>query len=171
MDHFFSGAHSVKMDEKNRFVLPHHFRYGLVENGTLSFSVGLGQGGCLAIYRQSDILGLTRRFHKLQYAARYQRFLTFFFSTLFHTECDKVGRIMIPSLLKKMVNMDRDIVVAGVLHKIEIWPQETYEKTLSAFLEGSDGMTAFSEIAEEAFTYREKQEEGGFPFIGEANPL
>jgi len=30
-------------------------RFGLVENGALEFTLALGLGGCLAIYRRSDI--------------------------------------------------------------------------------------------------------------------
>ena len=52
---FFSGYSTAKLDDKNRFVLPQSMRLGLVEEGKLEFSIGLGLGGCLAIYRQSDI--------------------------------------------------------------------------------------------------------------------
>ena len=55
---FFSGSFDSKLDDKNRFVLPQAMRYGLVENGKLEFTVGLGLGGCLAIYKHSDVLVL-----------------------------------------------------------------------------------------------------------------
>lgn len=151
MEHFFSGAHSSKIDEKNRFVLPHDLRYGLVENGILQFSLALGMGGNLSIYRKSDMDKLINQFQKLQYVARYQKFLTIFFSTLFHTECDKVGRITLPPLLKKAAKIDSEIVIAGVLNKIEIWPKEAYEAALESFLSKEDPNLDFSQIAEEAF--------------------
>ena len=59
---FFSGSISSKLDEKGRFVLPQHMRYGLVENGVMEFSLALGLGGCLAIYRQSDIQKIVDKF-------------------------------------------------------------------------------------------------------------
>lgn len=151
MGHFFSGAHSGKLDEKNRLVLPHELRYGLVENGVLQFSLALGLGGQLSIYKKSDIDALVEQFQKLQYVAKYQKFLTVFFSTLFHTECDKVGRITLPSMLKKAARIDQEVVIAGVMNKIEIWPKESYENTLLSFLEGHDQDLDFTKIAEDAF--------------------
>ncbi len=152
MAHFFSGAHESKLDEKNRLVLPHDLRYGLVENGVLQFSLALGMGGNLCIYRKSDIEKLVLQFQKLQHLAKFQKFLTVFFSTLFHTECDKVGRITIPPLLKKAAQIDQEVVIAGVLNKIEIWPLKSYEQTLKSFLEESNSGFDFAKIAEEAFS-------------------
>ena len=165
MTHFFSGAHSSKLDEKNRLVLPHELRYGLVENGVMQFSLALGMGGNLSIYRKSEIDRLITQFQKLQYVAKYQKFLTVFFSTLFHTECDKVGRIKIPLMLKKAARIDHEVVIAGVMNKIEIWPQEAYEKMLSEFLEGSDESLNLAKVAEEAF--KEPKSTSEIPLIGE----
>ncbi len=151
MTHFFSGAYTGKLDEKNRLVLPHELRYGLVENGVLQFSLALGMGGNLSIYRKSEIERLIEQFQKLQYVAKYQKFLTIFFSTLFHTECDKVGRITLPSMLKKAARIDQEVVIAGVMSKIEIWPQDAYDNMLSKFIEGEDHDLDLAKLAEDAF--------------------
>ena len=124
MQFFFSGSTSAKLDEKGRFVLPQHMRFSLVENGVLEFSIGLGLGGCLTIYRQSAIQKIVERFQSKQHLGKYQKFFTLFFSTLHQTTCDKVGRISIPPTLKKAVGIKNEITIAGVLNKIEIWPQE-----------------------------------------------
>lgn len=168
MSYFFSGAHEAKLDEKNRMVLPHELRYGLVENGVLQFSLALGMGGCLAIYRKSDIEKLVDQFQKLQYVARYQKFLTVFFSTLFQTECDKVGRITLPPLLKKASKIDQEIVIAGVLNKIEIWPRNLYEQSLGDFLEGDDPNLDFGKLSEVALG-QVKDKETMVPIIGKVN--
>ncbi len=151
MTHFFSGAHTSKLDEKNRLVLPHELRYGLVENGVIQFSLALGMGGNLSIYRKSEIDRLIEQFQKLQYVSKYQKFLTIFFSTLFHTECDKVGRIKLPAMLKKAARIDQEVVIAGVMNKIEIWPQLAYEEMLTKFLDGEDQEMNLAKMAEEAF--------------------
>src|SRR3989338_399178 len=92
---FFSGAHETKIDEKGRFVLPQEMRYGLVEEGKCEFVIGLGLGGCLAIYRKSLIQKIVAKFQENQHVAKFQKFFTLFFSTLHQTECDKVGRVAI----------------------------------------------------------------------------
>lgn len=154
---FFKGSSETKIDEKNRFVLPQQMRYGLVENGELEFTIALGLGGCLTIYRRSDIEKIVRRFQKKQHDARYQKFFTLFFSTLHHTTCDKLGRVVVPPILKKAAKIQSEIVVAGVLNKIEIWPKEKFAVELEDFLEGNDD--SLSKMMEEAFALLGEEEE------------
>jgi MraZ protein len=157
---FFSGSTLAKLDEKGRFVLPQQMRFGLVEEGVLEFSLGLGLGGCLAIYRRSDIEKIVEKFQKKQHLGKYQKFFTLFFSTLHQTSCDKVGRVMIPQTLKKAVGIKSGITIAGVLNKIEIWPQEVYESQLNAVLGGKDKEMNLAKLTEEAFALLESEEEG-----------
>ena len=155
---FFSGSTSAKLDEKGRFVLPQAMRFGLVEEGALEFSLGLGLGGCLAIYRQSDIQKIVAKFQAKQHLGKYQKFFTLFFSTLHQTTCDKIGRVIIPQVLKKAVGIKHDIVIAGVLNKIEIWPKERYESQLEAALSGQDPEMNVAKLTEEAFALLEDKD-------------
>ncbi len=148
---FFSGSHEAKLDNKNRFVLPQEMRYGLVEEGKLEFTIGLGLGGCLAIYRRSDINKIIDRFKEYVHIAKYQKFFTLFFSTLHHTTCDKVGRVLLPKVLIKAMNIQKEVVVAGVLNKIEIWPKESYQSQLQNLIEGKDLDLNIAKMTEEAF--------------------
>ena len=145
-DFYFSGSVATKIDEKNRFVLPQNMRYGLVENGELEFSISLGLEGSLSIYRKSDITKIIQKFRKKQHIARYRKFFTLFFSTLYHTSCDKLGRVVIPSILKKAAGIEGEIYICGVLDKIEIWSKEKYEADLQAFME-----EGAAELTEEGF--------------------
>src|SRR5689334_7191296 len=111
---FFSGSSAAKLDEKNRFVLPQEMRYGLIENGKLTFTLALGLGGCLSIYKQSDIEKIVDRFQSKQHVAKFQKFFTLFFSTLHPTSCDKLGRISLPPMLRKAANIENEVIVAGV---------------------------------------------------------
>jgi MraZ protein len=155
---FFSGSHHAKLDTKNRFVLPQQMRFGLVENGVLDFTIALGLGGCLAIYRRSDIEKIVERFKSKQHLAKYQKFFTLFFSTLHQTSCDSVGRVIIPPVLKKAVDIRGEIVVAGVLNKIEIWPKERYDADLKASMEGRPGEFNLATMTEEAFALLGEEE-------------
>ena len=149
---FFSGSESAKLDEKGRFVLPQEMRYGLVEGGKCEFVIGLGMGGCLAIYRKSVIGKIAEKFQKLQHNPKYQKFFTLFFSTLYPTECDKVGRISLPTILKNAIGIKKEIIVAGVLDKIELWPKEVYEKNLKDLIEGKSEDFNLAKMTEEAFS-------------------
>lgn len=157
---FFSGSVSTKLDEKGRFVLPQSMRFGLVENGALEFSLALGLGGCLAIYRKSDIEKIVQQFQSKQHIGKFQKFFTLFFSTLHQTSCDKIGRVILPPLLKKAASIKSEIVIAGVLNKIEIWPKERYDTQLSAVLNGKDAEMDLSKMCEEAFALLGPEQSG-----------
>jgi len=151
-DFFFSGSATAKLDDKNRFVIPQAMRYGLVEEGKLEFTIALGLGGCLAIYKKSDIDEIVKKFQAKQHVAKFQKFFTLFFSTLHHTTCDSIGRVTIPAILKKAAKIDKEIVVAGVLDKIELWPQDKYEEDLAKFFEESDAEESpLNDMMEDAF--------------------
>ncbi|MEN9344264.1 MAG: protein MraZ [Chlamydiota bacterium] len=156
---FFSGSTETRIDVKGRFVLPQEMRLGLVEEGKLEFSLGLGLGGCLAIYRQSDIDAIVERFRSKQHMGKYQKFFTLFFSTLHQTTCDKIGRVVMPATLKKAVGIKSEIVIAGVLNKIEIWPKEKYDTQLSAVLGGQDPDFDLKKLTEEAFALLGEEDE------------
>ena len=144
-DFFFCGSHQAKLDDKNRFVLPQSLRYGLIENGELAFSIGIGLGGCLSIYRRSEIKKLVQKLRSKMHIVKYQRFFTLFFSTLHHTTCDKIGRLLLPPILKKAAKIESEIVIAGVLNKIEVWAQERYESELTNYFENDEALLAMSQ--------------------------
>lgn len=148
---FFSGSSVAKLDEKGRFVLPQSMRYGLVEEGKCEFVIGLGLGGCLAIYKKSAIQKIVDKFQQNQHVAKFQKFFTLFFSTLHQTECDKVGRVALPAALKSAIGIHKEMVVAGVMDKIELWPKEVYDQNLRNLLEGKSEEMSLAKMTEEAF--------------------
>jgi MraZ protein len=155
---FFSGSHTAKIDEKGRIVLPHDMRLGLVEDGKCEFSIGLGLGGCLAVYKKSEIAKIVEKFRQNQHVAKFQKFFTLFFSTLFQTECDKVGRVALPASLKAAVGIGKEVVIAGVMDKIELWPKEVYEANLRSLMEGTSPDFNLARMTEEAFSLLHEEE-------------
>ena len=154
---FFSGSVHTKIDDKNRFVLPQQMRYGLVENGELEFTIALGLGGSLAIYKRSDIDKIVEKFQAKVHIAKYRKFFTLFFSTLHHTSCDKLGRVVLPPVLKQAAKIENEIVIAGVLNKIEIWPKAKYTFDLDELLD--DPESSVAKLTEEAFALLDEDDE------------
>jgi len=155
---FFSGSAAAKLDDKNRFVLPQQMRYGLVEEGQLKFSIALGLGGCLAIYRNSEMEKIVAKFKAKQHVAKFQKFFTLFFSSLHELTCDKIGRVVLPSVLKKAIGIKSEIMIAGVLNKIEIWPKEKYEEQLADLFNKAGEGSELAKLTEEAFALLEEEE-------------
>jgi len=148
---FFSGSSIAKLDDKGRIVIPHNMRNGLIEDGKCECVLALGVGGCLSIYRPSAIQKIVEKFREKQYTAQYQWFFTFFFSTLHQTECDKIGRLAIPSSLKNAIDLKKELVVAGVIDKIELWPKEIYDQKLRESLDKKNPDLNLAKMTEEAF--------------------
>lgn len=147
---FFSGSFNAKLDEKSRFVLPQSFRYQLVENGMLQFAIGLSMGGCLAIYKQSEITQIVQNFQEKKHIAKFQQFFTLFFSTLVQTTCDKVGRVTLPQVLVQTVGIEeKELIISGAMDKIEIWPKTKYEQLFSIM---AMEIETFDSLMEEAFS-------------------
>lgn len=169
--YFFSGSDTAKLDEKGRFVLPQQMRYGLVEEGKCEFVIGLGLGGCLAIYKKSAIGKIVEKFKENQHAAKFQKFFTLFFSTLHQTECDKVGRVSLPASLRSAIGIAKEIVVAGVMDKIELWPKELYDRNLKELLDGKSVEMSLAKMTEEAFALLHEREETPLEPSASMNPL
>ena len=42
-------------------------------------------------------------------------------------ELDKIGRVVLPNYLKEYSGIKKEVVMAGVYNRIEIWPAETWK--------------------------------------------
>lgn len=71
-----------------------------------------------------------------------------FFSMAFEATLDRQGRVLIPQKLGAYAGLKRDVTVAGVDDRLEIWDTEEWNQYVS----GAD--ESFAEIVEE-FTGRE----------------
>lgn len=152
---FFSGSYRVRLDEKNRFVLPQQFRYQLVEDGQLEFVIAPGGNGFLAIYKKSEIDEMVELFRKKKHVARFQSFFTLFFSSMIHATCDKLGRVTLPASLLSSVGIEREMTVAGAMDKIQIWPAAVYDAQCS--LEGQDVGAIIEEIMHDSAVQKEME--------------
>ena len=93
---------------------------------------------CLDAYRREDWVRLVE--HRLatldplsKETRRIERFL---FSAASESEPDKQGRVIIPARLLKHAQLSRDVVIAGMRDRLEIWDRETWGREL-AEVEGS----------------------------------
>jgi len=128
------GEYEHTIDDKNRLTLPAKFRKAF-EHGVV---VTRGLDGCLwawtpdgwANYRDSTLANLPplsqqgRRMHR------------HFYSGASETVPDKQGRVSIPPALLTHAKLGRDVVVAGVNDRLEIWDRAAWQREL-AEVEGS----------------------------------
>lgn len=128
------GEYEHTIDDKNRLTLPAKFRHTLA-GGVV---VTRGMDGCLYAYGLEEWRRLVEsRLATLDPLSQEGRRMSrFFFSGATEAELDKQGRIMLPAALLKHAKLGRDVVVAGVHDRLEIWDRAAWREELNE-VEGS----------------------------------
>jgi MraZ protein len=128
------GAHEHTIDDKNRLTLPAKFRQAFADG----IVVTRGLDGCLYAFRRPDWDRLVEsRLATLDpLSPEGRRLERFFYSGASETELDKQGRVMVPRELIEHAKLGREVVVAGVNERLEIWDRAAWRKEL-AEVEGS----------------------------------
>ena len=122
------GAYDHTLDDKNRLTLPAKFRQAFADGVVVT----RGLDGCLFAFRRADWDRLVEsRLATLDpLSEEGRRINRFFFSGAAEAELDKQGRVMVPAPLIEHANLGRDVVVAGVNDRLEIWDRATWRKEL-----------------------------------------
>ena len=128
------GAHDHTIDDKNRLTLPAKFREAFQDGVVIT----RGLDGCLYAYRRPDWDRLVEsRLATMDPLSKEgRRIQRFFFSGAAEADLDKQGRVMIPTQLLEHAKLGREVVVAGVHDRLEIWDRAAWRKEL-AEVEGS----------------------------------
>jgi MraZ protein len=128
------GAYDHTLDDKNRLTLPAKFRQSFAEGVVVT----RGLDGCLFAYRRPDWDRLVEsRLAPLDpLSPETRRLERFFYAGAAEAELDKQGRVMIPAQLIEHAKLGREVVVAGVNDRLEIWDRAAWRKEL-AEVEGS----------------------------------
>jgi MraZ protein len=139
---FFMGTYTPKLDEKGRLFLPAKFRDQLTEG----LVVTRGQEFCLTVWPMNDFMELTRKAQEAPVTVKGARDYTrFLFAGASEEKPDKQGRITITPMLREYASLDRDVVVIGVMNRIEIWDPARWQQY------SAEQETKFSELSEEVF--------------------
>ena len=139
---FFMGTYTPKLDEKGRLFLPAKFRDQLTEG----LVVTRGQEFCLTVWPMDDFMELTRKAQEAPVTVKGARDYTrFLFAGASEEKPDKQGRITISPMLGEYASLDRDVVVIGVMNRLEIWDPARWQQY------SAEQETKFSELSEEVF--------------------
>ena len=128
------GAYEHTIDDKNRLTLPAKFRKTFAEGVVVT----RGLDGCLYAFRREDWDRLVEsRLATLDpLSPEGRRLERFFFSGATEAELDGQGRVMLPKELIEHAGLNREVIVAGVNERLEIWDRAAWRKEL-AEVEGS----------------------------------
>jgi MraZ protein len=114
----FLGTHEHSLDLKGRVILPAKFRDQLVGGAVVTKVLD----GCLAIYTTEEFEKVAQEMQEsAKRGATERNVVRSFAGGAAEVDPDKQGRVTIPPALREFAQLERDVVVAGVFNRIEIW--------------------------------------------------
>lgn len=125
----FLGEYEATVDAKGRFLLPANLKKQMPE-GTSVLVINRGMDDCLWMYLLDDWRKVEDRLREVNpYDSRENRMVRkALIAGAVYVEFDSAGRINLPKVLAEYAGLDKDIVLAGDIDKIEIWDKSRYEK-------------------------------------------
>lgn len=124
----FRGSSFHTIDEKGRFAIPARFRDVLRASGFDGIMVSR-LDGCLKAYTMGEWGKIESRILQLaEKSDSMRRFRRVFIGGASQCACDKQGRVLIPPALRQYGELDRDVVLVGVLDHFEIWARKKWDQ-------------------------------------------
>jgi MraZ protein len=134
----FYGEYEHTVDDKKRLTLPARFRADLASGVVLARGIEKN----IDVYPRASWDANVARIAELDSLNREAREMKrFVFAGAAVAELDKQGRVLIPPHLATHAGIERDVVLAGVHDRIEIWDTTEWASHLRA-IEGSAGDVA-----------------------------
>jgi len=119
----FIGLYERTLEERGRLAIPKKFREPLNEGAVLT----RGLDGCLFLFPRLVWQQISERLRETPLtsldARAFTRLLTY---EAFEVEFDSQGRILVPQLLQTFAGLQKEIIIAGSLDRIEIWAREKF---------------------------------------------
>ena len=121
----FRGEYSHTVDAKGRLIIPLKFREQLGEECIVT----RGLDGCLFIFESGEWEAYEEKLRKLPMTNKNARsFVRFLSGGATPCEFDKQGRILLPATLRKFAGIEKDVILAGLPNRIEIWSEQKWNE-------------------------------------------
>lgn len=129
----FKGSYEYSVDSKGRINIPARLRKYVSPDANDTFVITRGYDACLFVYPLDE---WNRLEHAIRDLAATNPKHRFFMRTLLEraTECqlDGQSRIIIPRDLLQFAGIENEVVILGVLERIELWNPRTYREYVSS---------------------------------------
>jgi MraZ protein len=141
----FLGEYEATLDAKGRFLLPAGFKKQLPEEGSVQFVINRGFEKCLTLYTKESWNPIFEKISKLNdFDKKVREFRRAFLNGATMIEADTAGRLLIPKNLMEYAGLEKDIVLASAVNKLEIWDKNKYQQFFDSYSDDA----AFSELAQ-----------------------
>jgi transcriptional regulator MraZ len=114
----FLGEFQHSLDVKGRVILPAEFRPALAGGAV----IGAFPGGCLAVYTKEEFERVSEQIlERLRSGEHDLDAARVFFADAREVTPDRQGRVAVASSLREYADLSKEVMVTGVLTRIEIW--------------------------------------------------
>jgi len=121
----FIGEFTHNLDVKGRIAIPVKFR-DKVSGGAI---ITRGLDHCLFVFTNKEWETLAQKLIALPMAqANSRAFSRLMLAGAMDVELDKQGRILIPDYLREYAGLKKEIVVAGIYNRMEIWDKDKWNE-------------------------------------------
>ncbi len=120
----FCGDSRHTVDPKSRVFVPKRFQQDLPldPEGNRNAILTRGLDGCLFLFPESGLERALSRMDTEAFAKPSQRKLQrLFFSFTARVTLDASGRLLIPEKLRTLAGIEREVVMVGVVDRVEVW--------------------------------------------------
>lgn len=125
MDNLFIGEYKHQLDEKGRLAIPSKFRSKLKKGAVVT----KGLDGCLFLYLPDEWNKLVTKLTQMPISQGNARgFSRLMLAGAMPVEVDAQGRINLPKYLIDFAGLKGSSVIAGLMSRLEIWNEKTWEE-------------------------------------------
>lgn len=119
-----TGEFNHIIDTKGRLIIPSKFRESLGDH----FVITKGLDGCLFLYPDHEWKAFEEKLRTLPLTNKDARIFTrFFLGSAVEGGIDRQGRILISSALRSFAQLEKEVVLIGVLNRVEIWNKAKWD--------------------------------------------
>jgi MraZ protein len=120
----FIGEYSHNVDQKGRLAVPKKFRMALAKGAVVT----RGLDNCLFLYTKVEWKKLADKLASLPFSQKNSRaFSRLMLAGAMDVKVDKQGRIILPDYLRSFADLKKNVVVAGLYNRLELWDQKKWE--------------------------------------------
>src|SRR3989338_4307779 len=120
----FIGEYAHNLDEKGRIAIPIKFRKDLSKGAVVT----RGLDSCLFVYTKSEWEKLAEKLATLPISqANSRAFARLMLAGAMDVDVDKQGRIVLPEYLRQFAGLSKNVIVAGLYSRVEIWDESKWQ--------------------------------------------
>lgn len=125
----FIGEYAHNLDDKGRLAIPAKFRRDLSKGAVVT----RGLDNCLFLYTKTEWEKLAEKLATLPFSQSNSRaFSRLMLAGAMDVDIDTQGRVVLPEYLRAFAGLKKNVVIAGLYSRIEIWDDSKWNAYKSA---------------------------------------